>query len=199
MRYFDFKLIEDCIDLDTVNQLKALKAPKTLPKLRCVRLLTWIGAIYRKTKETLSNRIKTAKDLNGITIGEMLLIGSLKGDQLVYTIFSVLYGYTKEQVDQLQTEQVYGTLNFVRAEMERIGKLFEAVKVPPRPEEERAGVKEVGAGSSLSLIDYISKRQQITLDEASEMKWRTVLELLKIDRDAELYRRRLEQEYKKKR
>lgn len=198
MRYQEFKLIEDCIDFETAIALKEAEQPKKLPKMRWVRFVSWIGAIYHKLRETVSKDLKTATDMNGITIGEMLLLTSLQGEQLVYAVFSVLYGFTPAQVELLKTEDVYGTMNFARAELERIGKLFSAAKIDPRPEEERAGVNEMGKNSTLSLIDYISKRQGITLDDAAKMKWRTVLELLKIDKEAELYRRRLEAEYKKK-
>ena len=198
MRYGNFKLIEDCVDVDTIVQLKAVKQPKYLPKMRCIRFLQRIYAIYQYAKKRLSCAFKTAESLDSISIGEMLLISSLSGEALVYAIFRILYDFEPAQVDRLQTEHVYGTVNFVRTEMERIGKLFAAVKIEPRPEEERAGVSELGKNSILGMIDYIVKRQNISLDDAAKMRWKTVLDLLRIDKEAELYRRRLEAEYRKK-
>lgn len=198
MRFGYFKLIEDVVDVDTIVQLKAVNQPKYVPKMRCIRFLLRICAIYQKAKEKLSCRLKTAENLDGLSIGEMLLISSLSGEALVYAIFRILYDFEPSQVDRLQTEHVFGTINFVRTEMECIGKLFAAVKIEPRPEEERAGVSELGKNSILGMIDYIAKRQNISLDDAAKMRWKTVLDLLRIDKEAELYRRRLEAEYRKK-
>lgn len=88
-------------------------------------------------------------------------------------------------------DKVFGFLNWVTAELERIGGLFKAIEHQPDEDEIAAGVNELEFGP-FGLVDWYARRMGITNhDDVLSVPWLRVYQCMKMDADRDAYERRL--------
>lgn len=141
--------------------------------------------------------------LNGLTMGELIDISEKQGDSLDLFreyLEKVLHVTTRDEVIlNLPATRVYGFINFVRAELERINNLFASIKSEPTPEEKEAGVDRLNFGM-FGLLDCYAQRMGITSHEdASKAPWLNVFACMRIDNEFKAYRQRLQEVMNKRR
>lgn len=93
---------------------------------------------------------------------------------------------------------VFGVINFVRSELDRINKLFASIKVAHSPEEIAAGVENLNFGT-FGVIDWYAKRMGITnQDEVYSVAWIRIYTCMKNDNEKAEYEQRLNKQYVEK-
>lgn len=198
MKYYELTQVWNCIDQQTIAQLNALQRPESIRKRRpeqpIVTFIAWLKVAKHRIANWWKGRVDVPKTLDDISIGQVLLLSSTNDTTLA---FKELLGMEDAQIALLDVEEAVGFLNFVRAELERINKRLATAKAEPTPEEKAAGVGQIGSEvGTFGTIDYISKRMGITHDAAADMNWRRVEAMMLLDRDNELFRRRLQEQYR---
>lgn len=155
-----------------------------------------VKACRVKPGDDVINGHKCPENLNGLTIGEIMDLSEMQGDSLALfrcCAEKVLHYTIPEDAEimALPASKVYGFINFVRAELERIKDLFDSIKREPTPEEEEAGISELNFGM-FGLLDSYALRMRITRhDEAAQTPWLNVFAALRIDYKTGEYRKRL--------
>lgn len=134
--------------------------------------------------------VQTPEDLNKITLGAFLALGTMTPETALTRPCEILLGLTAAQVAAEDAEVVLGFSNFVSQELARIQKLFDSTKVPPTEDERRAGVEKLSFGS-FGLIDWFALRMGIDHEKAEETPWIRVYKCLDIDAQKQRYERRL--------
>lgn len=198
MKYYELTQVWNCIDQQTIKQLNALQRPESIRKRRpeqpIVTFIAWLKVARHRIANWWKGRVDVPKTLDDISIGQVLLLSSTTDTTLA---FKELLGMEDAQIALLDVEEAVGFLNFVRAELERINKRLATAKAEPTPEEKAAGVGQIGSEvGTFGTIDYIAKRMGITHDAAADMNWRRVEAMMLLDRDNELFRRRLQEQYR---
>lgn len=90
---------------------------------------------------------------------------------------------------------VFGFVNFCRAELERINKLFEAVAPTHTSEEIAAGIEDLNFGT-FGVIDWYARRMGITnQDEVYSVAWVRIYTCMKNDNEQSEYEKRLNKQY----
>lgn len=146
--------------------------------------------------ETIIGEHTAPANLNALTIGEIMDLSEMQGDSLALfrcCAEKVLHYTISEDAEimALPAPKVYGFINFVRAELERIKDLFDSIKREPTPEEEEAGISGLNFGM-FGLLDSYALRMRITRhDEAAQTPWLNVFAALRIDYKTGEYRKRL--------
>lgn len=136
-------------------------------------------------------------DLNTITYGQLddfSRIGQSEGDPAV-KVFSILLGLEAPQVYELNVFDVFGVLNFVRSELERINALFDAIQPTHSSEEIAAGIEDLNFGT-FGVIDWYAKRMGITnQDEVYNVAWIRIYTCMKNDNEKAEFEQRLNKQY----
>lgn len=182
---------------DTNARLASLTRPESLKFSRLRAFKRKAGQLIGRALETLTAARKTPADLDGLEIGKYLYLSTLDGEAYVFAVFEVLGGITREDALELRTEDAVGFLNFARRGLGEIAEAIAAQRIEPTPDERAAGSEELDGGV-FGMLDYISRRQHISHEEAERLPWPTVVAMLKADKDAELYRRKLQKQLTKK-
>ena len=138
--------------------------------------------------------IEVPTDLNGLTMGQLLTLGGLKGDNdSVYTITETVLGIDQEQTNNARATDVVLLVGWVTTQVQRINKLFESTTTKPTSEEVRAGVKELKFGL-FGLVDWYAKRMGISdHDQVMQVPWLRVYKCLDMDNKTNQYKRKLEE------
>lgn len=174
--------------------------------------LVLLPLCHKEHQEELLETLKQAKrpafvygkevptDLNTITYGQLddfSRISQSEGDPAV-RVFSILLGLEPMQVYELNVFDVFGMLNFVRSELERINALFASIQVTHSSEEIAAGVEDLNFGT-FGVIDWYAKRMGITnQDEVFNVAWIRIYTCMKNDNEKAEYEQRLNKQYMEK-
>lgn len=136
-------------------------------------------------------------NLNTITYGQLDDFSRIdqNNEDPAAKVFAILMEMTPEQVYKLDVFDVFGVINFVRSELERINKLFASIKVTHTPEEIAAGVEDLNFGT-FGVIDWYAKRMGITnQDEVYSVAWIRIYTCMKNDNEKVEYEQRLNKQY----
>lgn len=136
------------------------------------------------------------QNLNGITYGTLDDLSALvdSEDPIMGTV-TTLTGLTPAEVYMANVVDVFGFINIVRKEVERINELFASVKVKYSSEEVSAGVKDLNFGS-FGVLDYYARRMGITnQNDVRDVAWVRIYQCMKIDAEQNNYERRLRKQY----
>lgn len=171
--------------------------------------LVLLPLCHKDHQEELLNTLKQAKrpayvlgkevpaTLNTITYGQLDDFSRIDHDNEdpAVKVFSILLGLEATDVYQLNVFDVFGMLNFVREELERINALFASIKVTHTAEEIAAGVEDLNFGT-FGVIDWYAKRMGITnQDEVYSVAWIRIYTCMKNDNDKSEYEQRLNKQY----
>lgn len=111
--------------------------------------------------------------------------------QILKTMFDV------DDVDIMEANviDVFGFLNFIRNEIDRINKLFKSIKVSFSSEEVAAGVESLDFGT-FGVVDWYARRMGITnQDEVYDIGWIRIFTCMKNDNEKNEYEARLHKQY----
>lgn len=93
---------------------------------------------------------------------------------------------------------VFGFMAWVTRELERINKLFAAIKPSYSPEEREAGIESLNFGS-FGVLDWYAKRQHIAnQNEVRNVAWVRIYQCMKNDNEQNEFERRLSKVYERK-
>jgi hypothetical protein len=139
------------------------------------------------------------QDLNALSYGTLDDIRSAAdAKDIVGECAKILLGIEPDQLFDEDVNDVFGFLNFVTKELERINKLFASIKVNYSKEEIAAGIKTLDFGS-FGVLDWYAKRMGITnQNEVREVAWVRIYRCMYNDAMSNNYERKLSQQYMKK-
>lgn len=140
------------------------------------------------------------ENLNELTIGELLRLQQVESniENLLTIVAEVILGTTKEKLLAEKADKVQGLLNWLTAELKRIGALFSKVGRTPTPEEVQAGYHSLKFGA-FGLLDWYAQRQgYCDQNDAAQVPWVRVYQCMKMDNERDAYSRRLSKIMSKK-
>lgn len=131
--------------------------------------------------------------LNDLTFGDLTAL-SAEGNNIFVAVNAarvVLGVKSRRRVLREPASTTAGFLNFVRAEAERINKLFATVNRKPTADEIAAGVESLQFGA-FGVIDWYACRMGIqNHDDVLSVKWVRIYECMRIDAERSEYQQRL--------
>ena len=96
-------------------------------------------------------------------------------------LVSILTGESVERTMSRRACDVLGVVNMVRREMERIGKLFQALNGEKSSNEVAAGIDRLNFGA-FGIVDWYAKRMGIVdHEEVFDTPWARIYQCMKID------------------
>ena len=140
------------------------------------------------------------ENLNTITYGQLDDFSRINNgnEDPAVKVFSILFDLDPAIVYSLSVFDVFGVINFVKSELERINNLFASIKVSHTPEEIAAGVEDLNFGT-FGVIDWYAKRMGITnQDEVYNVAWIRIYTCMKNDNEKAEYESRLNKQYTEK-
>lgn len=170
-----------------VYAVEAFLAPFAREEVKACRIKPGEVVIYKSL---------CPENLNSLTIGEIMDLSEMVGDSLhLFRECAKKVLHLKDVDDAvimaIPAPKVYGFINFVRHELERVKGLFDSIKSEPTAEEEEAGISQLNFGL-FGLLDTYALRMGITShDEAAKTPWLNVFAALRIDNQTREYRKRL--------
>lgn len=191
--------------------MKRKKSTKRIAKFTTYgEFLILLPLCKKRHQEELLSQLKTAKKpafilghelpetLNTITYGQLddfSRINQKDADPTIQ-VFQILgIEISVAEIYKLNVFDVFGVLNFVREELERINGLFASIKTTYTSEEIAAGVKDLNFGT-FGIIDWYAKRMGITnQDEVYNVAWIRIYTCMKNDNEKAEYERRLNKQY----
>lgn len=198
MKYYELNQMWGLLNPSMLAELEEVGRPKTVrfKRLWALRLYKSLIGYFSSLRRWICGEVEVPATLDDCSIGTILTLSQSTDPN---DAFSELLGLSEEQIALLDAEEAVGFLNFVKSELERINRLLASARVEPTAEERQAGVEEIGREvGSFATIDHLAKRCGITHDQAFELKWKRVLAMYMLDRDSELFRRRLTEVYRNK-
>lgn len=135
--------------------------------------------------------VRTPRNLNNLSIGELLHLQASSADTLVGQIAAVLLKVPARRCLRERADRMLGFVFWVGRELERIAALFAATGGQPTPEEIKAGINELDS-DPFDLIDWYARRQGYAdQNDAAKVPWVRVYKCMQIDNKHIAYERRL--------
>lgn len=177
--YGEFLVLVQCANEEHITELMGILGQADKPSFLC-------------GKETPDN-------LNTITYGQLDDLSRISDKEDPATrSMEILLGIDPVDVYQANVFDVFGCVNFVRAELERINGLFSSIKVTHTSEEIAAGVEDLSFGT-FGVIDWYARRMGITdHNEVYSIPWIRIYTCMKNDNEKSEYESRLHKQYMNK-
>lgn len=139
------------------------------------------------------------KDLNLITYGQLDdLHDTPSGAEAIVNCCTVILGVEAQAVLLERADRVLWFASFCNREVERINKLFSAIRADYEPEERMAGIDKLRFGS-FGVLDWYARRMGITdQNEVRGVPWVRIYQCMKNDNEQGRYEKRLREVYKRK-
>ena len=139
---------------------------------------------------------ETPANLNMITYGQLDGLSRIANTaDPAAEVFKILMGIEAPQVYTLNVFDVFGFMNFVKEEVNRINKLFQEIAPSHTSEEIAAGVEDLNFGT-FGIIDWYARRMGITnQDEVYSVAWVRIYTCMKNDNEQQEYEKRLNKQY----
>lgn len=133
------------------------------------------------------NKRDVPQDLQLVTFGMLTqLQRAAKDNDYLGTccrLVSVLTGVDEKVVASRRAYDVLGIVNMVKDEMERIGKLFQALQTDKTSDEVAAGIDKLEFGT-FGLVDWYAKRMGIIdHEEVFNTPWARIYQCMRIDHE----------------
>lgn len=142
---------------------------------------------------------KVPENLNMISYGVLDRLSRLdKSDDAAADAVSIVMEIPRQEVYDIDVNEVIGFFNFVSREVKRINDLFTEIKLDYSAEEITAGIENMSFGS-FGVLDWYAKRMGVTnQNDVYNIAWVRIYNCMKIDNQKELFRRRLDKVYSEK-
>lgn len=164
--------LAECLDAESLQMLKTAKKPYKI------------------------GRHIVPENLNDLTVEQLSVLLTPEENRLyVFAVFETLFNCKPKSVLRLPATTVFGVMNWVAEELEKINAMFAAEKVEPTKEEKLAGCEELDFGF-FGFVDWYAKRMNFqSHDEVGKLKWIILYECMRIDNERTRYERRLQKVY----
>lgn len=161
--------------------------------------LEWIEGMKSAERPVAIAGKHVPEDLSTISYGMLDdLMSSADADDPAAECAKVLLELTDEEVYNAPARDVFGLSNFCASEIKRINKIFEAIEPAYTQEEISAGVKELSFGF-FGVLDWYARRMGIQdQNNVSNVAWFRIWQCMKNDNDIDIYQRRLQKQYMRK-
>lgn len=189
-------------------------AKKKTPKKKRMKLTTYgeflvllpccVGEHQSELLELLSHAERpafvcgkeTPANLNMITYGQLDDLSRIASiNDPAAEVFKILMGIEPSQVYPMNVFDVFGFMNFVRNEVNRINKLFTDISPSHTSEEIAAGIEDLNFGT-FGIIDWYARRMGIAnQDEVYSVAWVRIYTCMKNDNEQQEYEKRLNKQY----
>jgi len=130
--------------------------------------------VEKNRAETIAGRI-IPPDLDKITLGQLVDLQEIKSNEgFIFEPPRIILNIEREELLQCTVYEVFSFVSFIKAEVERIVKLWGKIKYKPSPEEVKAGINDINHGF-FGTADWYARRmgipdQQTVFDTVSWMK-----------------------------
>ena len=130
-------------------------------------------------------KVAVPQDLQMVSFGLLTRLQNAPKDndylKTCCALVSVLTGMPSARVASRPAIEVLGIVNMVQSEMERIGKLFQALNTEKSSEEIGAGIERLNFGA-FGIVDWYAKRMGIIdHEDVFETPWARIYQCMKID------------------
>lgn len=138
-------------------------------------------------------------DLSAISYGMLDdMISAGHSDEPVTECAKALLDLTDEEIFAAPACDIFGLCNFCAKEIIRINRLFDSIRPAYSQEEISAGVRELNFGF-FGALDWYARRMGISdQNEVAEVAWFRIWQCMKNDNDLDVYHRRLQKQYMRK-
>lgn len=161
--FVQFVMLMPYMTEDTIKSLVLLPCPRTFHKVAIPQDL------QQETFGTLTRLQMAPKDNDYL--------------KTCCALVSTFTGINPDRVASSKAIEVLGVVNMIKAEMERIGRLFQALQSDKTSEEIRAGIDKLDFGA-FGLVDWYAKRMGIVdHEEVFKTPWQRIYQCLKIDHE----------------
>lgn len=173
MKLKEFIILSDCANKEMMNE-----------------------SIAKLKKPVLLGGKETPADLNGLTMGQLMLLQAIEteSDLLTQTPRIIM----DVAPEELEADKVIGFVMWVSEQVKGISKLFSAIKTKHSSEEIEAGIDRLDFGM-FGLVDWYAKRMGITdHEEVERVPWVRVYKCMQMDNEVTNYEKRLRDIYHKR-
>ena len=130
------------------------------------------------------------QDLNGLTIGQLMELGMLPEDDMIYGICRIILNLEREEVDKARATDVVRFAGWVMGEIKKINKLFESTNVKPTQQQIRAGIKNLSFGL-FGILDWYALRMGYQdHEQVGKVLWVNIYKCLDMDAKKTMYERK---------
>lgn len=139
------------------------------------------------------------ENLNAVSYGLLDdLRSAVTAQDPVAESLHLILGLDIKDIYKANVCDIFGFVNFLKSELEKINKLFSSLKVNYSNEEISAGVKDLDFGS-FGVLDWYARRMGITnQNEVRDVAWVRIYNCMKNDTEQNNYERRLNKQYIRK-
>lgn len=132
------------------------------------------------------------EDLSGMTMGQVLTMsGCESGGEMFFVVCKELLGMKEDEVLKADAAEVVRFVGWTIAEIDKINKRFQSIKVSRTQEEIRAGIDKMDNGA-FGIVDWYARRMGISdHEEVMSVPWLRVYQCLKMDAERGEYEKRL--------
>lgn len=136
------------------------------------------------------------KDLNSLSYGTLDdLRSAASSEDPVSECVQILLSIGSSELANVDVNDVFGFLSFVKKELEKINNLFSSIKQTYSSEEEAAGIRDLDFGS-FGVLDWYARRMGITnQNEVRDVAWVRIYQCMKNDNMQAEFERRLRKQY----
>ncbi len=159
-----------------------------------------IAVLKSQTRPDFILKKEVPSDLTELTYEQLQILKECKTE---YELFEngmlFLMGLEiNKQILELDVCIMFGFVNFIVSEIQKINKAFSNLRSEPSMEELKAGVEQLDLGY-IGTLDYYAKRQGLTsYRDAEKVKWIDFYSVMEIDKKVNDYKQRLRDVYAKK-
>ena len=133
-------------------------------------------------------------NLDGITLGQYLDLSHINPDALIFETYRIMMPYKlpDEVIGCFDAAEIVGLVWSVKKTAEKLNAAFESLSPDLSEEEKAAGVPEFGV---MGLVDFASKRFNLTYADAMALPAWEVWQALQIEHETTEYKKRLTEIY----
>lgn len=136
------------------------------------------------------------ENLNMLTLGQLLQLQEVTERDAFFVPCRVLFGMPDDEIAECRALDMVCLASWVAREVERIGKMFEKCHNEPRPQEVKAGIRNLNFGV-FGMIDWYARRMGVTNhEEVENVPWVRVYKCMQMDAEVEAYNRKLSEVYR---
>lgn len=157
----------------------------------CARLAGW--KLQEFTRPSFVGQHEVPEDLNHLTIGQLMQLGMLTDDGIIYGVCKIVLSMEEDEVDKARAIDVVRFAGWTMSEAKRINKLFESTNVRPTNQQVRAGINKLQFGL-FGILDWYALRMGYQDHEkVADVPWLNIYKCMDMDAKKILYERKLQE------
>lgn len=157
----------------------------------CAQFADW--QLQEFTRPSFIGRHEVPQDLNHLTIGQLMNLGMLADDDMIYGICSIILKLERDDVNRARAVDVVRFAGWVMSEVKRINKLFESTNVKPTQQQVRAGINNLRFGLFGVLDWYALRMGYQDHEKVADVPWINIYKCMDMDAKKALYERKYQE------